>query len=119
MSLTPIILCCLSSVQQVESIGMVLVGKDGATISTGFNKMNLFKAATSDNQIVTGPLVLCIISEMSYTGDNTKLQVESVEMVIGVNLFQFSQMIVDVQIIESSITVSNKNQNNNEAGMGN
>ena len=80
--------------------------------------MNLFKVATGDNQIVTGPLVLRIISEMSYTGENMKLQVESVEMVIGVNLFQFSQMIVDVQIIESSMTVSNKNQNNNEAGMG-
>ena len=98
---------------------MALVGKDGATISTGSNKMNLFKAVTGDNQIVTGPLVLHIISEMSYTGENIKLQVESVEMVIGVNLFQFSQMIVDVQIIESSMTVSNKNQNNNEAGMGN
>ena len=89
-SLTPVVLCCLSSVQQVESIGMALVGKDGATISTGSNKMNLFKAVTGDNQIVTGPLVLHIISEMSYTGENTKLQVESVEMVISVNLFQFS-----------------------------
>jgi hypothetical protein len=80
---------------------MPLVGKDGATISTGSNKMNLFKVATGNNQIVTGPLVLHITLEMSYTGENIKLQVESVEMVIGVNLFQFSQMIVDVQIIES------------------